>query len=66
MDVEEAIDALITVATAVFGVDSQDATDPEANSKRLKEAIEEMILSKEVSVNAKMHERDNLQKGCKV
>jgi hypothetical protein len=66
MNVEEAIDALITVATAVFGEDSQDTATPEASSEHLKEAIEEMLQAREISVKAKMYERDRPQTRCKV
>jgi hypothetical protein len=66
MNVDEAIDALITVATAVFGEDSQDIAAPEANSKHLKEAIEEIIQTREIRVNSKMYERDRPQTRCKV
>jgi hypothetical protein len=34
MNVDDAIDALINVATAIFPEGSQDVTDPEANSKK--------------------------------
>jgi hypothetical protein len=66
MNVDEAIDALITVATAVFPEGSQDIPEPETNSKNLKGAIEEMLQTKEIAVNAKMHERDSPQQRCKV
>ena len=68
MNVDEAIVALITVATAVFGEDSHNATSPEleANSEHLKEAIEEMLQTREIPVNCKMYERDRPQTRCKV
>jgi hypothetical protein len=66
MNVDEAIDALITVATAVFPEGSQDVPDPEANSNSLKGAIEEILQTKETAVNAKMHERARQQNRCKV
>jgi hypothetical protein len=66
MNVDEAIDALINVATAVFSEESQDAIDPAANSKQLKEAIEEMLQTKGIPVNYKMYERDRPKTRCKV
>jgi len=66
MNVDEAIDALITVATAVFPEGSQDATDPEANSRNLKDAIEDMLQARNIPVNTKMYERSWPQPRCKV
>jgi hypothetical protein len=66
MNVDEAIEGLITVATTIFPEGSQDIPEPETNSKNLKEAIEEMLQTKEITVNTKMHERDRPQKRCKV
>jgi hypothetical protein len=66
MHIDEAIDALITVATTIFPEGSQGVPEPETNSKNLKEAIEEMLQTKGISVNAKMHERDRPHKRCKV
>jgi hypothetical protein len=62
MNADEAIDALITVATTIFPEGSQDVPELEANSKNLKDAIEEMLQTKGISVNAKMHERDRPHK----
>jgi hypothetical protein len=66
MTVDEAIEALITVATAVFAGDSQDVVDQESNSENLKNAIEEVIQIRELPVNTKMYERDRPQTRCKV
>jgi hypothetical protein len=66
MNVDEAIDALITVATAIFPEDSQDTTDPEANSRNLKEAIENMLQARNIQLNTKMYERSRPQPRCKV
>ena len=66
MNVDEAIDALITVATAVFPEVSQDITDPAANSRNLKDAIEDMLQARNIPINTKMYERDRQQTRCKV
>jgi hypothetical protein len=66
MNVDEAIDALINVASAVFAEESQDVIDPEANSEHLEESIEEMLQTRGIPFNAKMHERDHPQTRCKV
>jgi hypothetical protein len=66
MNIDDAIDALITVTSAIFPEGSQDVPDPETNSKKLKEAIEDMLQTKGLAVNTKMYERSNPQTGCKV
>jgi hypothetical protein len=66
MNVEEAIDALINVATAVFSEESQDAINPNSNSKNLKNTIEEMLQTREIPAHFKMYERDRPQTRCKV
>jgi hypothetical protein len=43
VNMDEAIDTLITVATTVFGDESQNAAAPEANSTHLNQTIEEML-----------------------
>jgi hypothetical protein len=66
MNVNEAIDALITVATAIFPEGSQEVPDPEPNSKKLKNAIEDMLETRGLPVNTKMYERDSPPTRCKV
>jgi hypothetical protein len=66
MNVDEAIDALITVATAIFPEGSQGIGDPEANSRNLKDAIEDMLQARKIPVNTKMYERSRPPPRCKV
>jgi hypothetical protein len=66
MNVDEAIDSLITVATAVFAEGPQDVADPEANSKNLNESIEEILQIRSIPLNAKMYERNRPKTRCKV
>jgi hypothetical protein len=66
MTVDDAIDALINVATAIFTEGSQEVIDPETNSRKLKEAIEDMLQTKGLAVNTKMYDRSSPQTGCKV
>jgi hypothetical protein len=66
MNMDDAIDALINVATAIFAEDSQDTINPESNSKYLKEAIEEILQTREIPADVKMYERDRPQTRCKV
>jgi len=65
MNIEEAIDALITVATAVFVDGSRDLNDKEGNSKKLKEAIENLLRTRRIPISTEM--RGSLQQAtCKV
>jgi hypothetical protein len=66
MNVDDAIDALINVATAIFPEGSQEVIDPETNSTKLKEAIENMLQTRGLAVNIKMYERNSPLTGCKV
>jgi len=66
MNVDEAVEALIGVATTIFPGGSQSTNDPVRNSEVLKEAIEGLLQTRGVSVNAKMYEADRPQARCKV
>jgi hypothetical protein len=66
MNVDDAIDALIAVTTAIFPEGSQDVPDPETNSRKLKEAIEDILQTRGLAVNTKMYERNSPQPGSKV
>jgi hypothetical protein len=66
MNVNEAIDALIAVATAIFPEGSQEVPDPETNSRKLKDAIEDMLQTRGLPVTTKMYDRNSPQTVCKV
>jgi hypothetical protein len=66
MNVDDAIDALIAVTTGIFPEGSQDVPDPGTNSRKLKEAIEDMLQTRGLAVNTKMYERNSPQTACKV
>jgi hypothetical protein len=66
MNVNDAIDTLIAVATAIFPEGSQEVPDPETNSKTLKDAIEDILQTRGVLLNARMYDRDSPPTGCKV
>jgi hypothetical protein len=66
MNLNDAIDALIAVATAIFPEGSQEVPAPETNSKMLKDAIEDMLQTRGLPVNTKMYDRNSPQTGCKV
>ena len=66
MTVTDAIDALVTVATTIFPEGSQEVHDPENNSRRLKDAIEDMLQTRGLPLSAKMYERSSSETRCKV
>jgi hypothetical protein len=66
MNVNEAIDALIAVATVIFPESSQGVADPETNLRGLKDAIENVLRTRGLPVNTKMYDRNSPQTGCKV
>jgi hypothetical protein len=66
MNVDDAINMLITVATTIFPEGSQETPDPEVDSRKLKEAIEDVLQTRGLPVNAKMCERNSPQAECKV
>jgi hypothetical protein len=66
MNVSDAIEALINVATAIFPEGSQEVANAEANSRKLREAIEDMLQTRGLGVKTKMYERHSPQTGCKV
>jgi len=66
MNVDDAIDALISVAHSIFPEESQDVNNKERNSKVLKEAIEDLLQTRGVPLNAKMYEKDRPETRCKV
>jgi hypothetical protein len=66
MNVDDAVDALVNVATAIFPEGSQEVASPEINSKILKEAIGDMLQTRGLALNTRMYERNNPQTACKV
>jgi hypothetical protein len=51
MNVDDAVDALINVATAIFPKGPQEVANPEVNSEKLKEAIEDVLQTRGLAVN---------------
>jgi hypothetical protein len=66
MTVNEAIDALQAVVSAVFPDGLQRAPDRKENSRRLKEAIEDILQAKQIPLSTKMYEKTQPQMRCKV
>jgi hypothetical protein len=66
MNVNEAIDALLNVASAIFPEDSQETPDLEVNASNLKEAIEGVLQRRKVSLKTKMNDPNSPPTSCKV
>ena len=66
MNVNEAIDRLLDVASIVFPEGSQDTIDPEINTKRLKEAVEALVQARNISLDTKMNQESHGHTTCKV
>jgi hypothetical protein len=66
MNINEAIEALLDVAFAVFPEGSQQTLNLGANSDKLKVAIEGMLQARQIPLGTKMNEPSRPQTGCKV
>jgi hypothetical protein len=66
MNINQAIDSLLDVAFAVFPEGSQQASNPETNSNKLKAAIEDILQARQIPLDTKMNEPSRPQTGCKV
>jgi hypothetical protein len=66
MNVDEAIDALVSVATAVFPYEVPEKCDSETNMKHLKEAVENMLQARQIPHDTKMNDKDGPSVKCKV
>lgn len=66
MNISQAIDSLLDVAFAVFPEGSQQASSSETNSNKLKEAIEDILQTRQIPLDTKMNEPDRPRIGCKV
>ena len=66
MNVDEAIEGLLDIASSVFSQESQDTVDPVINTKNLKEAVEGVLQTRNVSLDTKMNEVSRAPTRCKV
>jgi hypothetical protein len=66
MNVSQAMDTLEIVVSTVFPEGSQETTDREGNSKRLEEAIEDILQQREIPRDAKMYDPLRPAVKCKV
>jgi hypothetical protein len=66
MNVDEAIDALLDVALAVFPKNSRPNSDIEANMRQLSESVEKILQTRGIPHDRKMQATSEDSIGCKV
>lgn len=66
MNVNEAIDSLLDITSAIFLEGSQDHLDTEKNAKSLKNAVEDMLQTRNIIPATKMNEDTRPPNGCRV
>jgi hypothetical protein len=66
MNVNEAIDTLLDVASSIFPEDLQQPPDLEINTRNLKEAIEGVLHRREIPIETKMNDPNHPPTRCKV
>jgi hypothetical protein len=66
MNVDEAVDALLNVALAVFPDNPDSDPDQEARTRRLGEAIESILQTRGIPPDRRMQDTDSSSVGCKV
>jgi hypothetical protein len=66
MTTEEAIDALLTIASAIFPYDPGNAESPEDNLRNLKVAIEDLLEAQNIPPETKMNDKRLPSVKCKV
>lgn len=66
MNVDQAIEEVVAIGSALFRKGSLDILDREENSYRLKQLIECMIKAEDISLDTRMYEPNRPQGRCKV
>ncbi|KIM20866.1 hypothetical protein M408DRAFT_81414, partial [Serendipita vermifera MAFF 305830] len=66
MNINEAIEALLDIASGVFPETSLEEIDRETNTRNLHEAVEAMLQARSISLDIKMNEDTREQTRCKV
>jgi len=66
MNVDQAIDEVVAIASELIRKGSQDIINREENSYRLKQVVEGMIKAGENSLDTRMYEPNSPQRKCKV
>jgi hypothetical protein len=66
MNLNEAVDMLLEVASAVFPEEPQQAIDHDTNTKELKKAVEGILDARNIPLNTKMNDPQHPPTKCKV
>lgn len=66
MTIDQAIDALLNMASVVFPDGSDGGSNPESNMKILREFLEDMLETHNIQADTKMYNKSMSRGGCKV
>jgi hypothetical protein len=66
MNLNEAVDALLEVASAVFPEEPQQTINRDSNTKKLKRAVESILEARNIPLNTKMNDPQRPPTKCKV
>jgi hypothetical protein len=66
MNMDEAIEAFLDVALAVFPNDPCPNSDPETNARLLRESVENILQTRGIPPSQRMQEKRRESAGCKV
>jgi hypothetical protein len=66
MTMNQAIDAVVAITSAVFPDGSREAADRSENSQNFKAVLESILQARHISVDIKMFERSQPPSTCKV
>jgi hypothetical protein len=66
MNINQAIDAVVAVASVVFPESSKEAINQSENSQNLKAVVEGMLRARDIPLDAKMYEPSHPPSKCKV
>ena len=66
MTIEQAIDALLAITSAVFPYGLDTSLNPERNMQALQAAIESMLKSQKIPINTKLYSKHHPINKCKV
>jgi hypothetical protein len=66
MNLNETVDALLEVASAVFPEEPQKTIDRASNTKQLKKAVEGILEARSIPLSTKMNDPERTPTNCKV
>ena len=66
MNINQAIDAVVAVASVVFPEGSQETINESENSQNLKAVVEGMLRARSIPLDAKMYEPSRPESKCRV